>query len=76
MTRRSSGTAPLGRRFLMCGLTAALLATSGLTACRDSEQDRPTRYDKGTYLGPTKPGAGEAERREYRLRARHQGFSL
>lgn len=76
MMRRSSGVAPLGWRFFMCGLTAALLVTSGLAGCRDSEKGRPTSYDKGTYLGPSKEGADESARREYRLRARHQGFSL
>lgn len=53
-----------------CCLLAAALALAG---CREGEQGRVMRYQKGTYLGPTEAPLTNEVRDALRLRARLQG---
>ncbi len=53
-----------------CCLLAAALALAG---CREGEQGRVMRYQKGAYLGPTEAPLTQEARDALRLRARQQG---
>ena len=54
--------------------TAAALIAAALVlgACDENELGRPTHYEKGVYLGPTKPALEEEKLRELRQRALRQ----
>ncbi|MEL6978649.1 MAG: hypothetical protein AAGM38_08240 [Pseudomonadota bacterium] len=53
----------------------ALLLAFTLQACREAEQDRPLRYEKGVYGGPEDEEIDEATRRELRERVKLQSFN-
>jgi hypothetical protein len=55
---------------LVGGVVAASLA---LGACRENEQGRPLKYDKGRYSGKPDTELSAAARRGIHDRVRHQG---
>lgn len=55
-----------------CCLLAAVVALAG---CREAEQGRVLRYQKGTYLGPKEAPLTDAARESLRQRAQLQGVS-
>lgn len=58
------------RQWTMVG--AALAGALILGACREEEQGRVVRFEKGTYAGPTDTPLGEETLRELQQRARYQ----
>jgi len=59
------------------GLTKALLAAAlfaSLAGCRELEENRPIKLDKGNYDGPADTELTEEQRRELRQRGNLQGF--
>jgi hypothetical protein len=50
----------------------ALLA--GLAACRESEENRPIKLEKGSYQGPADQALSDEQKRELRSRGNLQGF--
>lgn len=46
----------------------------GLAACRESEENRPIKLEKGNYQGPADQALTEEQQRELRARGRLQGF--
>ena len=54
-------------------LTVGALLLAGLVAaCDEAEQNRPLRYEKGTYQGPEDTSLTEEQRNELRARGRLQ----
>ena len=51
---------------------AAVVAASLLVGCREEEQGRVLRYEKGTYLGQKDSGLTEEQRTALRARAQQQ----
>lgn len=45
-----------------------------LVACREEEQGRVLRYDKGVYSGTPMPVIDTATKETLRVRAQHQSF--
>lgn len=56
---------------ICCLLVAGIV----LTGCREDEQGRILRFQKGTYLGPTEAPLSERTREDLRLRAGLQRVS-
>lgn len=55
-------------------LVGALFALTGLAGCREQEENRPIKLEKGQYEGKTDTGLTDAQRRELRLRGEQQKF--
>ncbi|MTI42363.1 hypothetical protein JM93_01751 [Roseibium hamelinense] len=51
-----------------------IAALSALSACRESEENRPIKLDKGNYEGPADTELTEEQLRELRARGAKQGF--
>ncbi|GGB41972.1 hypothetical protein GCM10011316_12440 [Roseibium aquae] len=59
------------------GLSKAMLVVGllmSLGACRESEENRPIKLDKGSYDGPADTGLSEEQRRQLQQRGTLQGF--
>lgn len=54
---------------IVCGVLAI-----GLSACDQSEQDRPLTYEKGVYGGANDQELDETQRKELRRRGELQRF--
>lgn len=54
---------------------AGLMALAALAGCRESEQERPLSYSKGTYQGRQDPGLPDATLEALRRRAAGQSFN-
>ena len=50
----------------------ALLA--GLSACREAEENRPIKLEKGSYAGPQDSQLSEEQKRALRARGNMQSF--
>lgn len=61
---------------LRMGGTALLLVVLLLGGCRESERDRPLRYQKGTYSGTPHQELGAPLRERLRHHHRRQNFGL
>ncbi|MBO6758855.1 MAG: hypothetical protein JJ902_21170 [Roseibium sp.] len=59
-------------RILKTAGVIALLV--GLGACRELEENRPIKLDKGNYDGPADQALSEETQRELRARGTLQGF--
>jgi hypothetical protein len=59
------------RRGVLAGLCVGALVVV-LGGCDEQEQNRPLRYEKGTYGGPRDPALDEAKLQDLRQRARQQ----
>jgi len=68
MISRTINTA--GRLFLV----GALLALTGLAGCREQEENRPIKLEKGQYEGQKDTGLTDEQRRELRSRGQRQKF--
>jgi hypothetical protein len=55
-------------------LVGALFALTGLAGCREQEENRPIKLEKGQYEGKEDPGLSDAQRRELRFRGERQKF--
>lgn len=55
-------------------LTVAIVVTLSLVACRDEEQGRILKYNKGVYSGEPMPVIEKETREDLRTRAHHQNF--
>ena len=60
------------RRLTALLAVAAVVAASLLVGCREEEQGRVLRYEKGTYLGQKDSGLTEEQRNALRARAQQQ----
>jgi len=56
-------------------MVAGLVALAALGGCRDSEQERPLSYSKGTYQGAPDAGLPDATLEALRQRAAGQSFN-
>lgn len=54
-------------------LSLTLILACGLSACRESEQGRPTEFTPGVYKGKPDQKLSEDTRKALRERSRHQG---
>lgn len=51
-----------------------LAMVAGLSACREAEENRPIKLEKGSYAGPKDTQLSEEQRRELRARGNKQSF--
>ena len=55
-------------------LAFGFIALVALAGCRESEENRPIKLEKGTYDGTADTALTEEQRRELRARGTKQGF--
>lgn len=55
-------------------LAGALLALTGLAGCREQDENRPIKLEKGQYEGKKDTELTDGQRRELRFRGERQKF--
>lgn len=67
-------TATSPKRSRTALLAFGFITLAALAGCRESEENRPIKLEKGSYGGPSDTELTEEQRRELRARGTKQGF--